>query len=354
MLSPVGGFEHPSLQAWPRFLVLVGILLPCILFTVNPSWVLLPFSPRQVINSNDLLPLIVAPWAGPTNFRGVFSRLIQAALIWRIPVGTFDLARGYTLWVIIALARTLAGFVFTRSVGWALPRFFSHYALYEVSSGCGPVLAGFLLTLDAPEVLKTFGLRHRSQDLVVGISLVLCWLDAESWTYAIMALVVGALTIVHSIILHFAKEQHPLGLNAAKKSMTSRRSIVGMALALISLIILFNILISLVSPTPQSPMPDSPFPPARLLDIVILSFPRSNAKAAGTILTATLASYLPVLSSSISLAVFTHVSDHPAFDNVQKNLAPSQSITFFKDTDTHTDAHSGQYLHLAEAFRWQS
>jgi hypothetical protein len=127
-----------------------------------------------------------------------------------------------------------------------------------------------------------------------------------------------------------------------------------MVLILILFIPLTSTVSSWISQTKQVSIPGSPFPPARLLDIIVLSFPRPDVTAATKILTVTLETYTPLLTSAVSLAAFTHAENHPAYDRVRELMGgSSQSIVFYKDTDTHPDAKSGQYLHLAEAFRWQ-
>lgn len=358
MHSPSNALHPLPRMAWPRYLATTGIVLPGFLFVVSKKSALPLFSPQQVVHSNDLFPLLVAPWAGPTTPPGLFSRLLQAVLLWRMP--TFPashLAHGYCLWIAIALARTLVGFLLTRSVGWAFPRLFSHHALYEVSSGYGPLLLGSLLMSDRVEVSKVFGCQRHLQYLVVGLALTLCWMDMEPWTYGIASLIVGVLLSIQSVISHtLTKARHPLQLNPFHKNTgpQSPSTKIRTVLALISLIALTNTLTSWIYPMPQVPMPGTPFPPARLLDIVVLSYPRPDKKATKTILANTLESYLPLLSSTVGLAVFTHAIEHPAFDDVRESIGSSQNILFYRDTDTHADAHSGQYLHLAEAFRWQA
>lgn len=51
------------------------------------------------------------------------------------------------------------------------------------------------------------------------------------------------------------------------------------------------------------------------------------------------------------MSVFTHSSNHPAFDHT-RHIFSDSNINFYVDRDSHPDYVSGQYLHLAEAFRW--
>ncbi|KAG5653413.1 hypothetical protein H0H81_000700 [Sphagnurus paluster] len=88
-----------------------------------------------------------------------------------------------------------------------------------------------------------------------------------------------------------------------------------------------------------------------LLEILILSFPRDNVSVSTDIITTTINSFIPHLSSTVVLSVFTHSTTHTAFENV-RNRFSSTNVTFHVDYDTHPEFTSGQYLHIAEAFRW--
>ncbi|KAJ2920398.1 hypothetical protein MD484_g117, partial [Candolleomyces efflorescens] len=100
-------------------------------------------------------------------------------------------------------------------------------------------------------------------------------------------------------------------------------------------------------------MPPQPSPPAALLEILVLTYPRSDFEANVRIMQETLQSYLPLLGNDTHLSIFTHAKEHKAFERLQKTF-DDNSITFFADNDTHPDAFEGHYLHLAEAFRWAS
>ncbi|KAG6837344.1 hypothetical protein H0H93_010946 [Arthromyces matolae] len=98
-------------------------------------------------------------------------------------------------------------------------------------------------------------------------------------------------------------------------------------------------------------MPSAHSPSSPLLEILILSFPRPNPDVATTIMATTINSFIPHLTSNVTLSVFTHSTSHTAFANVQR-MFTSTNVTFYTDNDTHPDHWPGQYLHIAEAFRW--
>ena len=100
-----------------------------------------------------------------------------------------------------------------------------------------------------------------------------------------------------------------------------------------------------------------------LLDILVLTYPRPpNTDVSAQVLNTTITSYLPFLSNDITLAVFTHAADHPAFDRVRDSyilddgsppsVGANAHLTFYQDLDGHPKDQSGHFLHLAEAFRW--
>ena len=132
-------------------------LLPLLI----PAW-RWPFAPRQVTDGRDLLPLLLAPWSSPSHTHPgiILSRLIQATLlVLRIPPD-FHLA-AYPLWILLALVRTELGFILTRSVGWALPPLFRHWALYEETSGLGATMVIYFYMAGIPEEIGRASCRER-------------------------------------------------------------------------------------------------------------------------------------------------------------------------------------------------
>ena len=86
------------------------------------------------------------------------------------------------------------------------------------------------------------------------------------------------------------------------------------------------------------------------MDIVILSHPRPiPLDTFSTMLSTTLLSFLQHSRADTTLSVFTHSKDHPAFESLALQFP---SIKFYVDRDEHPGDADGQYLHLAEAFRW--
>jgi len=82
----------------------------------------------------------------------------------------------------------------------------------------------------------------------------------------------------------------------------------------------------------------------------MLSFPRPVAiEDSINIINTTVQSFVPFLSPAVTLSLFTHAPDHEALRLVQQH---TPQVSLQVDTDTHPDDMDGQYLHLAEAFRW--
>ncbi|KAG1859709.1 hypothetical protein F4604DRAFT_1158138 [Suillus subluteus] len=84
-----------------------------------------------------------------------------------------------------ALARTLSGFLLCRSIGWTDPQLFSHWALYETSSGIGPALIAYLKMYGAWPWTNSRLQKYRSDTMkllvIICSCLTLCWLDSAPW-----------------------------------------------------------------------------------------------------------------------------------------------------------------------------
>ncbi|KAG6866556.1 hypothetical protein C0991_002041 [Blastosporella zonata] len=129
------------------------------------------------------------------------------------------------------------------------------------------------------------------------------------------------------------------------------RVIIGSAvLALFVVSLPYGIRHSMATFTPTD-MPPAHSATSPLLEVLILSFPRPDVEASSKIMATTINSYLPYIDFNVTLSVFTHSTSHTAFADVRKVFA-SANVTFYTDTDEHPDHWSGQYLHIAEAFRW--
>lgn len=349
--------------------VFVGtILLPLLLPFASPLFRLPEFAPPQVIYSRDLVPLLLAPWASPTSVYRVLSRLFQSALFFRLPGDS--ILPCYLLWIVMGLSRTLIGFLLSRGVGWAYPYLFNHWALYESSGGCGPPLVTYLIAsgvrLDLHVLLPHLrGYRWEVTESLVllVVCALLAGLDHAPWTYGIaVGLAILAITWRTIFAAYHPPEisySHPGPDPDSHHRFTQNRIRAGIQTALLLLVFLplpSNISAFLTSPpTIQMPSPskdDAPF-----LEILLLSYPRSNDTPSSpdqnSILSQTIASYLPYVSSSTALSVFTHANPftHPSFTDAQQRFKDTP-VTFYAAEDTHPDAYEGQYLHLAEAFRW--
>lgn len=355
-MSLFGGQKTTRNIQWLRYFEACGPLLPSLIAYICPSWSLSPFTPRQFIYSNDLVPFLFAPWATPTSLSALLSRGIQTFLFWRLPEASVLYC--YPLWVLIALLRTILGYILSRSVGWAYPKLFSHWALYETSEGFGPSIVAYFFLLGATEVVKIFpkrNLKGGELQATVGICALLCWLDNAPWTYGV-AIVAGAMCALGYALLRIStkRKTHPLMLDGQKPRPTLKiQTLIGfMILSLFAISFPYGLYRWIGTPTPPD-MPPSPSRNSPLLEILILSHPRPNVTAAITIMETTINSYVPFLSSDVTLSVFTHSTKHEAFVNTRDTFKDT-NVTFFVDSDSHPDAFHGQYLHLAEAFRWTS
>lgn len=329
-------------------------LVPLLLAFLNADWTFPPFRPRQLLfsRSTELLPLLFAPWSISPSFGVILARLIHAALFSQLPPVS-AVSWCYSLWIVLGLGRTIVGWALTRAVGWAFPKFFNHWALYEETSGFGAVLVVYIHLSGILESVEwSQRLRGRGTIAMIVLCGVLAWLENQPWTYAIAAL--GTALIMLSRQAFFAVKNRTLLPSTSRddNGMYVRPAKVLAVMGLSFFAILLPHVPSMVlQDTRRMRLPPAPNPPSPLLDILFLSFPRSDVVAGTTILSATLNSYLPFLNSQTLLSVFTHSTIHPAFIKSQE-LYKGDNITFYIDNDTHPEAYTGQYLHLAEAFRW--
>lgn len=116
--------------------ILAHIVLPSSL----SEWT---FTPRGIIYSNEIAPILLAPFARPETLFNGLSRLVQCGILARLDGKAVGICWG--IWIVLAVIRTGSGYLLTRSVGWAAPALFSHWALYETASGFGPALVAYLI-----------------------------------------------------------------------------------------------------------------------------------------------------------------------------------------------------------------
>ena len=348
--------------------VFVGsILLSLCLSFSSPLFQLPEFAPPQVIYSRDLVPLLLAPWASPSSVHRLLSRLLQSFLLLRLPKDSIFPC--YLLWIAIGLLRILDGFLLSRGVGWAYPRLFNHWALYESSGGCGPPLVTYLLASGVRPDLRMLlahlrGYRGEVTEplILLVVCALLAGLDQAPWTYCAAVGLALFLANLHAIfsVYHPPETTNypPISTNSTQASPYKHlRMVMQMGLLLLVFVLLSSILSTCLTnpPTLQTPSPSKSGAP--FLEILLLSYPRPNdilfSPDQHSILSQTIASYLPYVSSSIALSVFTHArpSTHPSFTYAQQQFNDA-SVTFYADQDIHPDVHEGQYLHVAEAFRW--
>lgn len=146
---------------------------------------------------------------------------------------------------------------------------------------------------------------------------------------------------------------HPVASESSKTSLTFRPVL---QTALLSLLLLsVSQLVTQHPALPLSSLASSQNPPSPLLEILVLSHPRPQSDLSSSFLTRTIESYLPFTSSNVALSVFTHSTSNAAFEKAKSYFKTNpKNVNFFADSDSHPNDASGQYLHIAEAFRWVS
>lgn len=178
-----------------------------------------PISPAILVYSfqDAPLPFLVAPFTIPT-WTHTISRVLQISWIaLAFFHGSTDGEPVHmpfvplcTTYLLLLGARTGSGFLFARSVGWAYPRLFSHYALYEPVVGLGPlivqcILFGFLSPTSVfPSKDSSVSYeyanrshiekrrRRRREDVVrVVVVAAFAFLEAAPWSYACGVAIAG-------------------------------------------------------------------------------------------------------------------------------------------------------------------
>lgn len=392
------------------------IVSPVLFSTIQPLLpvyirsLLAPYTPRAVMHSlcHPLGPLILGPIALTPTFTSYLSRLVQCVLLAVLPSDTAGWA--WAFWLVLASARVLTGFILTRSVGWAAPRWFSHWALYEVCGGFGPGLLAVLairglqgtnIPLDALETARSRYIA--SLWGLAGLTAVFCWSEWAPWTYAhtwlgivLLKLILAARTAYarwtgyreakgkeeewEVEVLHSDDRSSSETLPGSYDTSTSTSKIprhlpwahapLSLATSLMAVLLPYMLWCLLFPGYPrQVTLPPKPKDMPALMDIMVLTYPRPpSTDVSAQVLNDTIASYIPFLSDDITLSIFTHAPDHPAFDRIKSAYTSSQDgpisgngtvetpadryLTFYQDPDTHSNDTSGHYLHLAEAFRW--
>jgi hypothetical protein len=149
------------------------VLLP----TVKIDW---SFSPRAIVYSNRVAPIFLAPFANPETWSIAVSTGIQCCLLLCITPHDFGVL--WIGWIGLALVRAVTGYFLSRSVGWAYPALFSHWALYESASGIGPVLIAHFVLRDTsivssnPKLVDHYVSHPYYIPILTGI---LCWLECR-------------------------------------------------------------------------------------------------------------------------------------------------------------------------------
>jgi hypothetical protein len=173
--------------------------------------------------------------------------------------------------------------------------------------------------------------------LLGAICAALTFMDDAPWTYATAILLVIPLVVISRLL--------PAEKTLAHIPQPRSRSVTKSVLACLAVIVAPQVIpttIPVVTKFPSSPNP--------LLDILVLSYPRPNDKPETSILSTTLTSFVPLTAiPGVSISVFTHTETHPSFAWAKDHF---EHVEFYTDTDSHSDAKSGQYLHVAEALRW--
>src|SRR5882762_5948756 len=214
----------PTALSPKKLTPLIVLLLPLLLLSHYPLRRIPPFTPRQIIYSKSYLPFLLAPWGWPASHGALFSRFLQCiSIIWNNGSGKNGFGvegwyQLYGLWILIGWGRVLTGFLLTRSVGWAYPWLFHHYALYEVSAGVGPALVAYAFLIGAG---GRGGMRECGRFLlwdrdwgVVGLCVVLSWLEGAPWTYATAIICAFLLALGRDLVSSRPRSPyHPMDLS---------------------------------------------------------------------------------------------------------------------------------------------
>jgi hypothetical protein len=341
---------HPAIMAlgWSSPVVLHSLI------AFSPLWIPVAlailgfdvdwsFTPRATVYSDRIAPILLAPFAKPETWLIAVSRAIQCGILLYLSIR--DLGLLWIGWIALVLLRSITGYLLSRSVGWAYPSLFSHWALYESASGIGPILVAYLVLkghsvlVNPPAILSKYAIYRHTTTL---LTTTLCWLECRPWTYGTALFIVLPTAICRQVYRQRfglpspnveKQTQHQLGLHQFWSSC-------------LAVLIPWLVVYHLISPS-RLPLPSTSEP---LLDILMLSFPRPvPIETSINIINTTVQSFVPFLSPAVTLSLFTHAPDHKALRLV-KQYTPQVSLHV--DLDTHPDDIDGQYLHLAEAFRW--
>lgn len=324
-----------------RVLVLACFAAPLLLAYYFP-WLSLGFSPRGIVYSNELAPVFFAPVAWPESSLVALSRLLQVLVLLCLDNPVKAIGFSWAGWILLAVLRTGTGFLLTRSVGWACPALFSHWALYETASGLGPALLAYLIIADPPfhATVARWSSHHWALPLA---EFVFCWLECRPWTYG------TALALAYLIAWMVQHSQTLLPKPVSEKPPGQPRKLSSTFVPTAAAILVPWFVLYHLIPPPRLPLPFGDRP---LVDILMLSYPRPvSVDVSIGIINSSITSYLPYLSPAVSLSLFTHSTSHEALDHVIRSL-DNKAIALHVDTDTHLTDHDNHYLHLAEAFRW--
>jgi hypothetical protein len=301
------------------------------------------FTPRAIVYSDRIAPILLAPFAKPESWLIAVSRAIQCGILLYLSIQ--DLGFLWMGWIALALLRSITGYLLSRSVGWAYPSLFSHWALYESASGIGPILVAFLVLkgpsvlVDPPAIISRYATYRYTITL---LTITLCWLECRPWTYGTALFMVLPLAICRQVY----RQRFGLPSPNVEKQTQHQLGLHQFLTCSLAVLIPWLVVYHLISPS-RLPLPTTSEP---LLDILMLSFPRPvPVETSINIVNTTVQSFVPFLSPAVTLSLFTHAADHEALGLVQQH---TPQVSLQVDTDTHPDDIDGQYLHLAEAFRW--
>jgi hypothetical protein len=306
----------------------------------NVDW---SFTPRAIIYSDRIAPILFATFAKPESWLIAVSRILQCGILLYLSI--CDLGLLWIGWIALALLRSITGYLLSRSVGWAYPSLFSHWALYESASGIGPVLIAYLVLtgpsvlFNPPDVISRYATYRYTIPLLAAS---LCWLECRPWTYGTALFFVLPIAICRQVY----RQRFGLPSPNVEKQTSHQLGLHQFWSSCLAVLIPWLVIYHLISPS-RLPLPTTSEP---LLSILMLSFPRPvPIESSINIINTTVQSFVPFLSPAVTLSLFTHAADHEALRLVQEH---TPQVSLHVDMDTHPEDMDGHYLHLAEAFRW--